>query len=832
MARCLCGCLIYQLRTPTSPAHERSRLHALERVPGCPNDDAKLLNCKSLKPFSDTGGSRAAFLLNPGFDAQARREPSNQRVVNGQERVMQQERDLQRKNDDGELGLSEIWVARILTWAGHGRLARDCWSMRAACSLEKENMQILLTSALEVIRPFSLTAQATQGNGKRIITIHSQIVFLNTLNTEFEECSISCDRRLCRAGPNLTSFTDYHHPPLCLGHCTGALLETIFERKSAMRIMLPCWILTIALAVYDEHMAYPFLLAWSSPVGVEISNNAATSPIPQYIRFWPHLPRLFVLLFLPRKSTKHSRFFRRLPNKKNPWPRLGAGFELGATRSRRDAQPNQEELSFKPRNFGESQTRVQASASEPTYVPLMPDSMGRVEVSSACPINDLPPELFSEILVYVIRPKKVLPFEELHAELTSLSLVCGTWLQAVRRESRLWTSCQLRFDAGRCNPTPQLMAALAAFYARSASLPLVLFITIQSYNNSEHGQFAALTDFIWAYAGRWDDLNLMTTADHGHEWAPSVIFRATEGAKRVNPFRNVTSFKYMHLVDGTGSENHFPQRLRLREAFPMLWSLDIIVPEPSKFKFAIQYLLMLTLEKFTLAGYMGSAWDLHSILDQAPQLDYLDFDDIAAQRLFSVLTHSCLTTLRLRSPFIVTNEFGTLCMPSLASLGISNSLHDEEDKPFDASLVLSAIRQMVDRSACQLKELQWRDMCIGVKHTRALLEMFPTLETLTIWDELKTFVAILKDLQETKSDNPVILPRLSNLAACVIGSRLTPRQQGKIKEQILPLMKREHRGSPVSVDTTSAGIQACSARIESTNISCWLNGHRVEFFSV
>ncbi|KAH6913411.1 hypothetical protein BKA70DRAFT_1397414 [Coprinopsis sp. MPI-PUGE-AT-0042] len=25
-------------------------------------------------------------------------------------------------------------------------------------------------------------------------------------------------------------------------------------------------------------MAYPFLLAWSSPVGVEISNNAATSP--------------------------------------------------------------------------------------------------------------------------------------------------------------------------------------------------------------------------------------------------------------------------------------------------------------------------------------------------------------------------------------------------------------------------------------------------------------------------------------------------------------------------------------------------------------------------
>ncbi|KAH6896405.1 hypothetical protein BKA70DRAFT_1231638 [Coprinopsis sp. MPI-PUGE-AT-0042] len=461
---------------------------------------------------------------------------------------------------------------------------------------------------------------------------------------------------------------------------------------------------------------------------------------------------------------------------------------------------------------------------ERDHIPLMPDSMGRVEVSSACPINDLPPELFSEILVYVIRPKKVLPFEELHAELTRLSLACGTWLQAVRRESRLWTSCQLRFDGGRYSPTPQLMAALAAFYARSGSLPLVLFITIQSYNNSEHGQFAALTDFIWAYAGRWDDLNLMTTADHGHEWAPSVIFRATEGAQRVNPFRNVTSFKYMHLVDGTGSEKHFPQMLRLREAFPMLRSLNIIVPEPSKFKFAMQYLLMPTLEKLTLAGYMGSAWDLHSILDQAPQLDYLDFDGIAAQRLFSVLTHSCLTTLRLRSPFIVTNEFGTLCMPSLASLGISNSLHDEEDKPFDASLVLSAIRQMVDRSACQLKELQWRDMCIGVKHTRTLLEMFPTLETLTIWDELKTFVAILKDLQETKSDNPTILPRLSNLVACVIGSMLTPRQQGKIKEQILPLMKREHRGSPVSVDTTSAGIHACSARIESTNISCWLNG--------
>ncbi|KAH6912023.1 hypothetical protein BKA70DRAFT_1219212 [Coprinopsis sp. MPI-PUGE-AT-0042] len=76
------------------------------------------------------------------------------------------------------------------TWAGHGRLARDCWSMRAACSLEKENMQILLMSALEVIRPFSHTA----GNGKRIITMHSQTVFLNTLNTEFEERSNSCNR--------------------------------------------------------------------------------------------------------------------------------------------------------------------------------------------------------------------------------------------------------------------------------------------------------------------------------------------------------------------------------------------------------------------------------------------------------------------------------------------------------------------------------------------------------------------------------------------------------------------------------------------------------------
>ncbi|KAH6896440.1 hypothetical protein BKA70DRAFT_1316491 [Coprinopsis sp. MPI-PUGE-AT-0042] len=424
----------------------------------------------------------------------------------------------------------------------------------------------------------------------------------------------------------------------------------------------------------------------------------------------------------------------------------------------------------------------------------MSQGSGTTKSRSSCrrTTMGLPLEVFCEILVWIsddledtLLYEKVMAYQE-------LSLVCRDWNTAVEGEKRLWTSCSIRYELQGFFDTPipssetleekrkLELEALQRFYLHAGNLPLDLEVTIDSYDEEQHGDLKSLIDFVVSWGQRWNSLILdAQDAFITSTWIPDLLGSAclVMTSTGRSPFAGVQHLALwsISLIEAERSGN---QHLPLSALFSGLKTLNIYLHcldqsrgLPAQLALPALESLKLRIEIYEDIPHLS----LHDVLTNTPNLKSLEFVNPRPDVCLFPTTHTRLQVLIIEGLGNALKELRLLTLPALAVLIATvldspGQLEHVSREPEIDEVVTGAILGMVEQSQCQLEVLRLNSV---IFHRDNILKLHASLKF------LRFFVVVKEDRSPTWHDGE--LERQVHIVVHNQNLCLDPR----IREQVL-----------------------------------------------